>query len=267
MLDSFQGITALITGASSGIGKSFARELAKQGAHLILTARNVQKLDQQATDLKQRYGITVHTFAGDLSKAETCQRLFEFTEKQRLTVDLLVNNAGLAQYGFFEESAAQDKQIMLNLNIQALVLLTHLFLPGMLKREKGGVINIASTAGFQAIPYLSLYASTKAFVIHFSEGLWAECQGRGVRVFCVCPGNTLTRFHQTAGIEKNKIFFSASSRDVARFALKKFLRSRCPVGIYGLWNKLMIYAERLSPRQLTVFFARLLFRPPGIKAF
>ena len=154
---------------------------------------------------------------------------------------------------------------MVGLNVQAVTSLTRLFLPGMLERKKGGILNVASTAGFQPIPYLSLYAATKAFVISFSEALWSECRGRGVRVFCLCPGNTLTRFHQTAGIAKSRMFFSAAACDVARFALRKFLKSGRPTAIYGVWNKMMIYAERFSVRQLTVFMTHLMYRPWGRK--
>ena len=205
-------------------------------------------------------------FAGDLSQPEVPQKLFEFTQQQGLTADLLVNNAGFAQYGSFETLSPQDSRKMIGVNVQALVSLTHLFLPGMLERKKGGILNVASTAGFQPIPYLSLYAASKAFVLNFSEALWSECKGRGVRVFCLCPGNTLTRFHQTAGIAKSRMFFSASAVDVARFALRKFLKSGRPSAIFGFWNKVMIYAERLGPRRLTVFVTNLMYRSWGRKA-
>jgi len=265
MIRSFKGISALVTGASSGIGKAMARILASEGADLILVARNLPRLEQEANDLKSRYGVKVSVFSGDLSQPEIPQKLFEFTQQQGLEIDLLVNNAGLGHYGLFETLDPQDSRAMIDLNVQALVFLSHLFLPGILERKKGGILNVASTAGFQGIPYLSLYAASKAFVISFSEALWFECKDRGVRVFCLCPGNTLTRFHQTAGIAKSRMFFSASASDVARFGLRKFLRSGRPTGIYGFWNKLMIYAERLSPRRLTVFATNLMYRPWGQK--
>ena len=265
MIRSFKGITALVTGASSGIGKAISRILASEGANLILVARNLPRLEQEANDLKSRYGVDTRVFAGDLSQPETSLKLFEFTQQQGLEVDLLVNNAGFAHYGLFETLKPQDGRAMIDLNVQALVSLSHLFLPKMLERKKGGILNVASTAGFQGIPYLSLYAASKAFVVSFSEALWFECKGRGVRIFCLCPGNTLTRFHQAAGIAKSRMFFSASASDVARFALRKFLRSGRPTGIYGFWNKMMIYAERLSPRRLTVFVTSLMYRPWGRK--
>ncbi len=261
MIRSFQGITALVTGASSGIGKAIARELAGQGACLILVSRNVQRLEQEAEDLRIRFGVEVSIFPTDLSQPQNSQKLFEWALAKGLGVDLLVNNAGLAHYGPFDEANLEDAQAMLDLNVHALVHLARLFLPGMLERKTGGILNVASTAGFQPIPYLSVYAATKAFVLNFSEALWEECKRHGVRIFCLCPGNTLTRFHQSAGIDKQRMFFSASASDVARFALRKFLKSDQPSAIYGFWNKLMIYVERLSPRRLTVFVTGLMYRP------
>lgn len=260
MIRSFKGVTALVTGASSGIGKALARELASQGAHLILVSRNAQRLEQEAEDLRIRFGVTVHVFPEDLQQFEERLELFAWIQKMGLTVDVLVNNAGVAHYGPFTETSFQDTGAMLDLNIQALTHLTSLFLPGMFQRKTGGVLNVASTAGFQPLPNLSVYAATKAFVLNFSEALGEECRGRGVRIFCLCPGNTLTRFHQTAGIDRQRMFFSASAADVARFALRKFLKTRQPSAIYGFWNKLMIYAERLSPRRLTVFVTGMMYR-------
>jgi len=265
MMKSLKDITALVTGASSGIGKALARELAAQGANLILVSRNAQRLEQEAEDLRVRFGVKVIFFPADLSSPENCQKLLEFTEKHRWDVDVLVNNAGLAHYGPFDKTSFEDTSAMLDLNVCALTHLTRLFLPGMLERKTGGVLNVGSTAGFQSLPYLSVYAATKAFVLHFSEGLWAECKDRGVRVFCLCPGNTLTRFHQTAGIDKQRMFFSASATEVARFALRKFLKTNQPSAIYGFWNKLMTYSERLIPRRLTVFMTGMIYRTSGAR--
>ena len=261
---SFKKITALVTGASSGIGKALARELALQGAHLVLVSRNAQRLEQEAEDLRTRFGVNVHVFPEDLACLEDRLELFAWIQKSGITVDVLVNNAGLAHYGSFEAASFEDTGAMLDLNIHALTHLTRLFLPSMLERKTGGVLNVASTAGFQPLPFLSVYAATKAFVLNFSEALWGECQNRGVRIFCLCPGNTMTRFHQTAGIDKQRMFFSASAADVARFALRKFLKTNQPSAIYGFWNKLMIYAERLGPRRLTVFFTRWMYQPERI---
>lgn len=258
---SFKNTTALVTGASSGIGKALARELAAQAANLILVSRNVQRLEQEAEDLRIRFGVSVHVFSADLTREEERLKLLQWVRQNGRSVDVLVNNAGLAHYGPFAQAKIEDVGAMLDLNVRALTHLTRLFLPGMIERKTGGILNVASTAGFQPLPYLSVYAATKSFVLHFSEALWAECKDLGVRVFCLCPGNTLTRFHQTAGIDKQRMFFSASAAEVARFALRKYLRTNRPSAIYGFWNKLMIYAERLSPRRLTVFITGLMYRP------
>ncbi len=260
MITSFKDLTVLVTGASSGIGKAMARELAAQGAHLILVSRNAQRLDQEAEDLRVRFGVNVHVFPEDLEHFEERLELFAWVQKSGLTVDVLVNNAGFASYGPFAESNFKETGAMLDLNVHALTHLTWLFLPGMIERRNGGILNVASTAGFQPLPNLAVYAATKAFVLHFSEALSEECRGRDVRVFCLCPGNTLTRFHQNAGIDKQRMFFSASAADVARFALRKFLKTRQPSAIYGFWNKLMMYSERLIPRRLTVFVTGLIYR-------
>lgn len=253
-------MTVLVTGASSGIGKALSRELALQGAHLVLVSRNAHRLEQEAEDLRVRFRVSVHVFPADLSLSENRQKLFEFTQQNHLTVDVLINNAGLAQYGLFDQTNVTSMNAMLDLNIHALTHLTRLYLPGMLQRRKGGLLNVGSTAGFQPLPYLSVYAATKAFVLHFTEAIWEECRGSGVRIFCLCPGNTLTRFHQVAGIDKEKMFFCATASDVARFALKKFLKSDQPSAIYGFWNKLMIHAERLSLRRLTVLVTGRMYR-------
>jgi short-subunit dehydrogenase len=260
MISSFKNVTALVTGASSGIGKAMARELAAQGANLILVSRNVKRLEQEAEDLKIRFGVNVYVFPEDLERLEDRLELFAWIQKSGMVVDVLINNAGLAHFGPFERMSFVDTESMLDLNIHALAHLTRLFLPGMLERKTGGILNVASTAGFQPLPNLSVYAATKAFVLNFSEALWVECKGRGVRVFCLCPGNTLTRFHQNAGIDKKRMFFSASAADVARFALRKFLKTNQPSAIYGFWNKLMIYVERLTPRRLVVLVTGLMYR-------
>jgi uncharacterized protein len=263
MMKTFKNITALVTGASSGIGKALARELSAQGAHLVLVSRNAQRLDQEAEDLRVRFGVNVHVFPEDLERIEDRLELFAWTQKSGITVDVLVNNAGIGYCGPFSEENFENIKATLDLNVHALTHLTKLYLPGMLERKTGGILNVASTAAFQPVPFLSVYAATKAFVLNLSEALWAECKNSGVRVFCLCPGNTLTRFHQAAGIEKQRMLFSASAADVARFALKKFLKSNRPSAIYGFWNKLMIYSERLGPRRLAVFVTKWMYKPSG----
>ncbi len=157
MMQSFKNITALVTGASSGIGKALARELAGQGANLILVSRNAERLEQEAEDLRVRFGVTVHVFPEDLERLEERLELFAWIEKSDLTVDVLVNNAGLGHYGLFDETSFKDVDAMLDLNVHALTHLTRLFLPAMLEKKSGGILNVASTAGFQPIPNLSYF--------------------------------------------------------------------------------------------------------------
>ena len=232
---------------------------------MILVARSAQRLEQEAEDLKIRFGVSVHVFPGDLEHSEKRLELFTWTQTSGLTVDILINNAGLAHYGPFEGTDYEATRSMLDLNIQALTHLTRLVLPGMLERNSGGILNVASTAAFQPIPCLSVYAASKAFVLSFSEALWAEYQDRGIRVFCLCPGNTLTRFHQAAGIDKQRMFFSASATDVAHFALRKFSKTDQPSAVYGFWNKLVTYSERLAPRRLVLFVTSWMYRSNGTR--
>lgn len=251
----------LITGASSGIGESFAYQLAARGAHLILTARNLSKLEEIAGVLKQKHGIQVSVFGGDLGLEEIREKLFDFVRDKKQTVDVLINNAGFAYHGAFDGEPLANIQDMIAVNIEAVAHLTKLFLPGMIERKTGGILNVASTAAYQPIPYLALYAATKAFVLNLSEALSVECGPQGVRVFCLCPGNTRTQFHATAGIEEKKIYFGAPVEPLVRFALDKFLYSSRSAAIYGFWNKLMIYPERLAPRGFVTWVTKLMYQP------
>ncbi len=180
--------TALITGASGGIGKAFAQELAARKTNLVLVARSQEKLLELAEKLQKQYPITIEVIAKDLTEVNATAVVFDAIQSQGLTIDLLINNAGFGDYGDFAE-ANQERQLqMIQLNILALVDLTHKFLPLMRKRRIGSIINIASIAGFQPMPYLSVYAATKAFVISFSQALWAENRDYGVKILVSCPG-------------------------------------------------------------------------------
>lgn len=257
----FKGITALVTGASAGIGECFARQLAEQGANLILVARSEDKLRSLAAELKLTYSIEAHVFAADLSFHEAPRRLFDNVQQAGIHVDLLINNAGFGRYGFFEETTAEADDAMLDVNISSLVALTHLFLPGMLRRKKGGILNLASTAAFQPIPFLALYSATKSFVVSFSEALWGEYRGRGIRVLCLCPGNTETGFHRVAGSERKRVIYVAKAEAVARFGLRVFRKSNRPTAIYGFFNWLLTQTPRLFPRRCVAFVTGFLFRP------
>lgn len=190
---------ALVTGASSGIGKVYAEALAARGCHVVLTARSGDKLEDLASGIKRRYGVRAYAAACDLSKANAARQLAEHISELGLTVDILINNAGFGTYGRFEEIDPEREQDEITLNTASLVDLTHRFLPGMLKRGDGVVVNVASMASFMPCAYSAVYGATKAFVLSFSEALWAETRGRGVRVLALCPGATDTGFFDAVG--------------------------------------------------------------------
>ena len=259
MLDTIK--LALITGASSGIGESFARQLAALGKDLIVVARREDKLVALAEDLSAAHGVQVHVIAADLAWPGAAAALFEQTERLGLAVDLLVNNAGFAQVGAFADLPFDAQAAMVRLNVGAVVELTRLYLPAMRRRRRGGIINVASNAAFQPVPYMSLYAATKAFVLHFSEGLNEEVKGDGVRVLALCPGATATGFWSVAGVLEDRTGMMTSPDKVAAAALRALERGRAFV-VPGLGYKLVAFAaSRLSPRWLVPGLAGRLFRP------
>ena len=184
-MSEWKGKTVLITGASYGIGESFARRLASDGANLVLTARSLDRLETLANELRATHHVNVAVIQSDLAQPTAPTALFQKTEEQGLQIDLLINNAGFGQVGDFPDLPL-DRQIeMIQVNVTALTALSHLYLQPMLKRRSGAILNLASTASFQGVPYFSVYAATKAFILILSEGLWAECQPFGVRVIAL----------------------------------------------------------------------------------
>src|SRR6516225_9551037 len=237
----YAGKTALITGASSGIGAAFARALAAQGTHLILVARSEAKLRDLATDL-------------------AAQQVFAATQQRGLTVDLLINNAGFATYGAFDRLDAEREQQEVLLNVAAVVDLTHRFLPAMLARGSGAIINVASTSAFQPTPYMAVYGASKAFVLSFSEALWAEYRSKGIRVLALCPGRTRTDFFKVVGTEEAGLVARETPEKVVRVALRGLERGR-PSVISGSQNWLMANAVRFAPRALVARMGERLIRP------
>ncbi|GAA0369955.1 SDR family NAD(P)-dependent oxidoreductase [Bacillus horti] len=195
----YQGKLAVVTGASSGIGKAYAIELAARGCHIVLVARSKDKLEALADEIKSKHLVQAYALPSDLSKAGSPRQLAESIAELGLTVDILINNAGIGTYGRFEDMDPEREQAEIMLNTAALVDLTHHFLPGMLKRKDGIVVNVASMAAFVPCAYSAVYGATKAFVLSFSEALWAETRGRGVRVLALCPGATDTGFFDAVG--------------------------------------------------------------------
>ena len=251
----------MVTGASSGIGEAFARNLADRGANLILTARSEDRLHQIAKELSEKHAVQVDVFPGDLSHRDTPQQLWEQVQSASLSVDVLINNAGVGRCGPFLEYDYQSYQEMLNLNIKALVGLTHLFLPEMLQKGDGGVINVASTAAFQPIPYLATYSATKAFVLGFSESLWGEYHERGVTVLALCPGNTSTNFADVANADVTRMTRAESPETVVEAGLKAFLKGRHYVIPGRSVNYLLANLSRLLPRRRVLGITSDIFKP------
>ncbi|MCC9608479.1 SDR family oxidoreductase [Blastopirellula sp. JC732] len=258
----YNGKTALITGASSGIGAQFARELAARGMNLILVARNQAAMDKIADELRARHGVQVDVFPQDLSEPTAAANVFAHAEQLGWNVDLLVNNAGFVTYGPFESIDPAQEQAEIQVNIAALVGLTHAFLPGMLARRSGGIINNASLAGFQPIPYLTVYAATKAFVISFSVALRQECRGRNVRVLGLCPGTTKTEIFDRANANAAAVGIPRTVEQVVATALRAFDRNRSLV-VDGVGNRIVSYFTKIVPRWLAASIAGWLVSSKG----
>ena len=242
--------TALITGASSGIGLALAEIFAANGYHLVLVARTRDKLEEIARDLKQRFGISVKVMAHDLSAAENCQKIYDDLSRQSTRVDVLVNNAGAGTWGDFWRTDLDAEMRNMNLNMTSLVYLTKLFLKDMIKNRRGKILNVASTAAFQPGPLMAIYYATKAFVLSFSEAISNETRGTGVTVTALCPGPTATNFRDAAGMKKSMLFskhLNLSAEVVARAGYEGMKRGKVIV-VPGFKNRFIIQALRLAPR-------------------
>ncbi|MDZ8023127.1 MAG: SDR family NAD(P)-dependent oxidoreductase [Nostoc sp. DedQUE01] len=245
--------TALITGASSGIGKAFAEELAARKKNLVLVARSEDKLNQLAKELKEKYKIQVDVIVKDLTEPNAAAAVFDATKAKGLTIDLLINNAGFGSYGDFAESDGERQVKIVQLNILALVDLTHKFLPIMRQRRSGSIINVSSITGFQPIPYLSVYAASKAFILSFSEALWAENRQYGVRVLVTCPGPIETNFFAEANFppalagSTEKVY---SSEEVVSESLKALEQWQPTVIIGDITTQIRSTLARLVPRKI-----------------
>ncbi|MFN2244814.1 MAG: SDR family NAD(P)-dependent oxidoreductase [Anaerolineae bacterium] len=241
--------TALITGASGGIGEAFARRLAALGKDLVVVARSENKLQALARELASLHAVQVRVIAADLARHDSAAALYAETERLGLAVDLLVNNAGFAKGGEFSQLSFEVQADMVRLNVNTLVELTRLYLPSMRARRRGGVINVASTAAFQPVPFMSVYGATKAFVLSFSEAVAEEVAGDGVTVMALCPGATATGFQETAGVWEGGQASMATADEVVAEALRAFEHRRRSF-VQGATNKLMAFATRLGPRRL-----------------
>ncbi len=245
------GGPALVTGASSGLGEEFARLFANDGCDLVLVARRQERLQALATELRAAKKVSVHVLAADLGVPEEVERVIREVQALDLKIEFLVNNAGLGNVAPFAESSLATQLAMVDVNDRALVRLTHAFLPAMLTRRRGRVLNIGSTAGLQPGPYSAVYYASKAFVNAFTEALAHELHGTGVTATVSLPGATATEFASVAGSGATRLFRSGvmSSAEVARDAYRAMLAGK-PWVIHGWKNKALAFSVRLGPRSV-----------------
>ena len=250
--------TALITGASGGIGAEFARIHAAAGGDLVLVARNREKLEEIKADLESSCGISVLTIAMDLSRDDAADRVFAQTEAAGIKVSLLINNAGVGGHGKFYERKLRNDQAMMQLNMGALVTLTHLYLEAMIQRGSGKVLNVASTAAFIPGPLQAVYYATKAFVLSFSEALAEELSGTGVTVTALCPGPVMTGFAEAGDLEGVRVFqFGASAESVAICGYNAMQKGKRVVVNSKVLGFVLNWIAPLIPRRILLKFSRL----------
>src|SRR5271157_2820436 len=259
--------TALITGASFGIGLELARIFAREGHNLVLVARTADKLRQVASELEKAHSTRSLILAADLAEPGAAAYVLDQTTRAQIAVDTLVNNAGFGQYGLFAENDLEECLRQIQLNVTTLTHLTRLYLPEMIERAKiegektqrksGRILNVASTAAFQPGPLMAVYYATKAYVLHFSEALANELKGTGITVTCLCPGPTATEFHKRAHATGQRLlkFGSMDARTVAEDGYRALMAGK-PVVISGFKNWLMAESVRLAPRRMVTAIAR-----------
>jgi short-subunit dehydrogenase len=252
--------TALITGASAGIGRELAKLFARDHYNLVLVARTSARLAQFADELQRQFGITAKSFPLDLSASSAPQFLYDQLLREGTVVDILVNNAAYGKLGAFAEVPVEESIGQVQLNITALTHLTKLFLGPMLDRKSGKILNVASTAGFQPGPLMAVYYASKAYVISFSEALANELKETGVTVTCLCPGPTDTEFQKRAGTEETLLFRRMRPMDakaVARDGYRGLVKGKSLV-ISGFGNWLLAESLRISPRRVVTAISRRL---------
>ncbi|WP_433660249.1 SDR family NAD(P)-dependent oxidoreductase [Nocardia sp. CA-128927] len=253
------GKTALITGASSGIGAEFAAALAARGDDLVLLARSLPRLESLATQLRQRHGVRVEVIGQDLTMPDAAALVVDELAARGLSVDVLVNNAGFGSAGRFEDLGVDREQDQLMVNVVALAGLTRRLIPGMLERGSGEIVNVASIAAFQPSPYFATYSSGKAFVLNFSLSLWSEYRGRGIKVLAVCPGPTETAFFDAVGTRDAALGRMGSAAQVVQSALRALERNKGYV-VPGAQNFAAAHLMPRRPRTLVARIAKLVTR-------
>ena len=258
-MKSLKNKTVLITGASSGIGEAFARQFSQMGLDLILTARSGDKLARIADELRKEHSVNVKVITADLSVPSAPAELAREIWENNLHVDILVNNAGFGKWAHFLDEDPQTYSQMMQLNMDAMVQLSHLFLPYMLQNKDGGIINIGSTGSFQPTPYIAVYCATKAFVLSFSEALFGEYTDKGITITAVCPGNTETAFSEIAHAQTQGAA-SATPEQVASEGIAAFLKKRNYVVTGGFGNYIQSLSSRFLPRRTIINIVANMFR-------
>ena len=244
--------TALITGASGGLGLSFVNIFARDGYDIVLVARNGDRLEEIKKEIETKYNVNAMVVAVDLCAQTGAEQVFDATSKAGIKVDVLVNNAGFGDFGEFYKSDLNKQTRMVDLNCIALMQLCHLYLPDMIKNGKGNILNVDSIAAFQAGPLMSVYYATKAFVLSFSQALTRELKGTGVKVTALCPGPIRTNFDNAADLGESGLFKNLKVWDpnvVAEFGYKNMKKGKS-LCICGFVNKIIVFANRLAPRCL-----------------
>jgi short-subunit dehydrogenase len=250
--------TALVTGATSGIGLELATLLARDGHDVVLVARTRERLDVVARGLGEEFGIRATVLPSDLALPESPGLIFRELEARAIAVDVLVNDAGFGVHGRFSATPIERDLAMIQVNVAALTELAKLALPGMLERRRGRILNVASTAAFQPGPMMAVYYATKAYVLSFSEALANELSGTGVTVTALCPGPTITEFQKSAGVEETALFTGPLVMDAATVARAGYrgMRRGQRVVIPGVANNVLVQALRVSPRRLATAIVR-----------
>jgi len=254
--------TVLITGASSGIGYELSKLFAADGANLVLVARNEQRLNEIASDLAQTHGVRVTVLAKDLSDPASPDEIFAALQARSIVVDVLVNNAGFGTYGPFAQIDWDEELRMLQVNMVSLTHLTKLFLPGMIERRSGRILNVGSTGSFAPGPLMAAYCATKAYVLSLSEAISEEVRGTGVSVTALCPGVTRTGFQARAKVEQIQLTSGSmmSARQVAEAGYKALMRGQAIV-VPGFLNQLLVFSARIAPRSLVRRVAHRMMQP------
>ncbi len=244
--------TALITGASDGIGRELARIMARDRWNLVLVARRRERLEELQAELSAL--VSVHIVVFDLSEEDAARRLVEYLSEHDITIEALINNAGLGNHSWFVDSDWETNRAMIRVNTEVLTELTRLLLPSMISRGGGFILNVSSVAGFQPGPRMAVYYATKAYVLSFSEALAEELRGTGVSATALCPGPTRSGFQRSAGVAAGTALnnrFMPSARRVARYGYRAMMRGK-RVAVHGLAFHVLIFLSRFMPRFLVV---------------